>query len=278
MSSAYHPQSNGRAEVAVKAVKRLMRTNVSSAGTLDTDCFLKAMLQFRNTPDPDCGISPAQIVFGRHLRDNLLFTDYLNRSQYSKRWQDAWEAKEDALRTRFIRTSENLNKHARPLPPLAPGDKCFVQNQTGQHAKKWYHTGTVMRVLPHDKHAIKMDGSGRVTYRNRRFLRRYTPVSLSVQQGCHPVSPVPYHVECSPPATTEMPDKLALSPVEHEPGRQNVVPEEIRESPESEVPPSQRPQPVISMRGSVPRKEPLALRRLRDFNAPGLGELATDPV
>ena len=74
--------------------------------TLDTDHFLRAMLQFRNTPNPDCEVYPAKIVFGRPLRDNFLFTDYLKRSQYSQRWQDAWKAKEEALRARFIRTSE----------------------------------------------------------------------------------------------------------------------------------------------------------------------------
>lgn len=90
VSSAYHPQSNRRAEVAVKCVKRLMRSNVGPLGTLNTDRFLKAMLQLRNTPDPDCGVSPAEIVFGRPLRDNLLFTEYLSRQRYSKRWQEAW--------------------------------------------------------------------------------------------------------------------------------------------------------------------------------------------
>ena len=181
ISSAYNPSSNGRAEVAVKSVKRLMRSNLGPFGSLDTDQFLRAMLQMRNTPDPDCGVSPSQIVFGRPLRDNLLFTDYVDRGKYSKRWQDAWSAKEEALRARFIRTSEKINLHSKHLPPLTVGEKCFVQNQTGPHAKKWYHTGTVMEVLPHHKYAVKMDGSGRITCRNRRFLKVYTPVSLTMK-------------------------------------------------------------------------------------------------
>ena len=113
VSSAYNPRSNGRAEVAVKTVKRMMRSNVGPNGSLNTDSFLKAILQLRNTPDPDCGYSPAEIVFGRRLRDNLLFSDYVNRGQYSKRWQQAWVAKEDALRARFVRTAEKINCHAR---------------------------------------------------------------------------------------------------------------------------------------------------------------------
>lgn len=118
ISSAYNPSSNGRAEVAVKAVKRLMRDNLGPGGSLETDRFLRALLEMRNTPDPDCNISPSEIVFGRPLGDNFLFADYLNRNRYSQRWQDAWSAKEEALRARFIRTSETINRHSRYLSPL----------------------------------------------------------------------------------------------------------------------------------------------------------------
>jgi len=45
LSSAYYPQSNGRAEVAVKSTKCLLRSNMGPAGTLDTDNFLRAMMQ-----------------------------------------------------------------------------------------------------------------------------------------------------------------------------------------------------------------------------------------
>lgn len=47
LSSSYHPQSNGRAEVAVKLTKRLLRSNTGPSGTLDTDRFLRAMMQLR---------------------------------------------------------------------------------------------------------------------------------------------------------------------------------------------------------------------------------------
>ena len=79
VSSAYHPQSNGRAEVAVKTAKRLLRSNVGPSGALDSDRLLRALLQLRNTPDPDCSVSPSQIVFGRHLRDTLSFASGLDK-------------------------------------------------------------------------------------------------------------------------------------------------------------------------------------------------------
>ena len=71
ISSAYHPRANKRAELAVKHAKRLIRGNISQSGSLDTDKVLQALLMHRNTPCPITGLSPAQVVFGRVLRDAL---------------------------------------------------------------------------------------------------------------------------------------------------------------------------------------------------------------
>ena len=46
LSAAYNPHSNCRAEIAVKAGKRLLRDNVGYNGTLDTDKVMRAVLQF----------------------------------------------------------------------------------------------------------------------------------------------------------------------------------------------------------------------------------------
>ena len=69
VSSAYFPQSNSRAEVAVKAAKRLLMSNISLNGDLNNNSFLRALLQLLNTLDPDCDLSPAEIVFGHSFRD-----------------------------------------------------------------------------------------------------------------------------------------------------------------------------------------------------------------
>ena len=71
LSSAYNPRSNGRAEVAVKSMKRLLQDNVSPNGDIDSEGYVRAILQLRNTPDPMNGISPSEVVFGRPLRDVL---------------------------------------------------------------------------------------------------------------------------------------------------------------------------------------------------------------
>ena len=83
ISSAYHPQSNKRAEVAVKSAKRLVRDNLTPAGDLNTDRFARALLMHRNTPDPEAKVSPAEIVYGHPLRDPIPRTSYTPR----KDWQ-----------------------------------------------------------------------------------------------------------------------------------------------------------------------------------------------
>ena len=47
--SAYHPHSNLRAETAVKTVKRIITGNVAPCGSLNTDSFMAALLQYRNS-------------------------------------------------------------------------------------------------------------------------------------------------------------------------------------------------------------------------------------
>ena len=70
-SSSYLPFSNGRAEVEVKTAKRLLMNNIFSEGPPDTDNMVRALLTLRNTPDPSCKLSPAEVLFGRRLRDTL---------------------------------------------------------------------------------------------------------------------------------------------------------------------------------------------------------------
>ena len=110
LSSSYFPQGNGRAEVAVKTTKRLLEDNVGLDGKLQTDSLVRALLQMRNTPDRDCRLSPAEILFGRTLKDAMPKLDkskmLFENPQIHRQWHDAWAAKEEALRSRLERSSE----------------------------------------------------------------------------------------------------------------------------------------------------------------------------
>ncbi|XP_066924129.1 uncharacterized protein [Clytia hemisphaerica] len=183
LSSAYNPQSNGRAEVAVKSAKRLLRSNTGPSGTLDTDRFLRAMMQLRNTPDPDCQLSPAEIVFGRPIRDAFAFINRLEKfsnEHVRPIWREAWQQKEEALRHRFHHAAEERNHHSRMLRDLRLGDRCYIQNQTGNNPKRWDRSGTIKELHGHDSYTVKVDGTGRLTRRNRRYLRRFEPASVDI--------------------------------------------------------------------------------------------------
>ena len=84
---------------------------------------------------------------------------------------------------RFSRSQEDLNIHRRALTPLSVGDKVFIQNQHGTHPNKWNRTGLVVEIGNFDQNRIRVDGSGRLTLRNRRFLRQYTPASTIIESG-----------------------------------------------------------------------------------------------
>ena len=71
LSSAYFPQSNGRAEVAVRITKRLLEDNINPDGGINNDNVVRALLQLRNTPDKHCNLSPAEVLFGRRLKDAM---------------------------------------------------------------------------------------------------------------------------------------------------------------------------------------------------------------
>ena len=122
LSSAGLPSSNGRAELGVKTAKRLLMENVGPSGTLDSDGVVRALLTYRNTPEPGCKLSPAQILLGRPLRDTLPYISkevmVFNNSDILPQWREAWAAKEEALKTRYMKTLETLQEHSRSLPPL----------------------------------------------------------------------------------------------------------------------------------------------------------------
>ena len=50
-----------------------------------------------------------------------------------------------------------------------------VQNQRGKDPLRWDRSGIVVEDLGNQQYTVKMDGSGRVSLRNRKFLRKIEP-------------------------------------------------------------------------------------------------------
>ena len=77
-----------------------------------------------------------------------------------------------------MRAAERWSEHTKRLPHVVVSDKVRVQNQTGPHPTKWDKTGTITEVRQYDQYVVKLDGSGRMTIHNRKFLRKYIPVMM----------------------------------------------------------------------------------------------------
>ena len=131
-------------------------------------------------------------------------------------WVMLREDREKALAKRAVSNMEKLDHSCRVLPKLAVGDSVLVQNQVGNHPSRWDITGVVVEVEEHDQYVVKVDGSGRMTTRNRKFLKKITPYSMTKhfrQDDARICPPTP----APPPVTTPAPPPVsttALPPAE----------------------------------------------------------------
>ena len=167
-SSTFYPQSNGRAEAAVKSAKRILEGNISPmSGQLNTDNASKALLNHRNTPNQETGISPAVALYGYALKDHLPRFRPLRQE-----WQEILDQREEAMAKRHQRPI----KTGHDLQPLAIGSPVQIQNQAGNRPRKWHNTGVVVETLPNRQYKIRVDGSNRVTLRNRKYVKLIDPV------------------------------------------------------------------------------------------------------
>ena len=145
LSSPYNPQSNGHAEIAVKAVKYLYK---KEGGNWES--FLKALRAFRDTPRAD-GKSPAMLFLGRTLRTEL------PRLPGSYDMVNVEPRQERPAGTEF------------ELSALEPGARVRIQDPK---TKRWEDIGTVTR--KHDQgrsYYVDVDDGPSDVWRNRKFLK-----------------------------------------------------------------------------------------------------------
>ena len=178
MSTPHYPQSNGHAESAVKAVKHFIQ-KVAPTGNIDCEAFDRGLLELRNTPN-HTGRSPAQVLYGCPLRSCVP----AHASAFQKQWQARDESCDRRAAARHRDATRRYDSHARPLQPLQRGDVVRVQDSTTQ---RWDKVGTVMGVGRSRDYLLKMP-SGRVWWRNRRFIRPIPPPDTSSSTE-HPPAP-----------------------------------------------------------------------------------------
>ena len=112
----------------------------------------------------DIGLSPAQMLLHRQLRDHIPVNPKLYKPNRS--WIISAMDREHAIERRNANDTTRYNSTAHDLPPLVPRTPVTIQTK-----RKWDRSGVVVEVLPNRQYRIKVDGSGRVVLRNRRFLK-----------------------------------------------------------------------------------------------------------
>ena len=96
----------------------------------------------------------------------------------------------DAFR-KVIAISRSLNESALVHVPYHHWKlETMFASKAKLDPRKWDKTGTIIEVKQFDQFGIKVDDSGRVTLRNRKFLRCFTPIIPRIPSS-HPSSSPP---------------------------------------------------------------------------------------
>ena len=106
------------------------------------------------------------------------------------------DIRERALSHKHALADRRWTEHTKSLPPMAVGTHVHIQNQTGPRPNKWDKTGVVVEVLDFHQYAVRVDGSGRQTIRNRHFFvtaRQQSPRHTAREdvQTLSPTTPAP---------------------------------------------------------------------------------------
>lgn len=159
MSSPGHPSANGKAEAAVKIIKTMMIKTLEEGQDQN-----EALLELRNTPRQDTGLSPAQMMFGRQTRSMIPEANRRKNLKIEKR------------SSRKLAIKKSYDKKARDLPVLEKGQSVYFEHKKGELWKK----GKVVERLSNRSYIVKTE-SGSV-YRRNRYHMRPTKVNIQIRE------------------------------------------------------------------------------------------------
>jgi hypothetical protein len=204
-SSPHLSRSNGRAEAAVKALKKMVLGTLGPGQTVPKrDDLLEGLAILRNTPK-EGGRSPAEMLYGKAMRDTL------PTHPYTSKWRKAFRELDEVAATTRGKKEAAYDAKAIPLGDLKPGEHVLVQDTM---TKRWTITGRVVEALPKRDYLIRQT-SGRIVRRNRVLLRKRHFVGSPTPHGVtatHPTPPIPPVVVAGPAATPPVPAPTAEAP------------------------------------------------------------------
>ena len=194
-SSPRYPQSNGKAENAVKTVKRLFK-KCKQAGQSG---FL-ALLDWRNTPTEGIGTSPAERLMGCRCRTLLPVAANLLKPRYDT------EADAQALVGTKQRQQYYYNRAAKPLKTITPGETVRMK-LPGQDT---WSPGTCTEKLENRSYMVKVGDT--IYRRNRRHIQKTNEPPIAVHPEADQAFPAPPEDNLATP-----PDPSSEAPVtDHE--------------------------------------------------------------
>ena len=120
LTSVAFPHSNLNSKRTVSTAKRLCRDAITSMGGFDHTILTRGLLNLRNTPNPDTGLSPAEMPMGWQLRDFLLSKPHKTLTSHkdlADMWNKVADWREHALAPRQSRTNQDLTDKTRELAP-----------------------------------------------------------------------------------------------------------------------------------------------------------------
>ena len=150
--------------------------------------------------------SRAKIVFGRPIRDSL------PSKPMRKCWVNQNHHRELGMAKIKVENKEKLDERTKNLVPLEVGDHVSVQNQTGPNPTRWDKSGTVVEKHGHRQYSIRLEGSRRVTLRNRKFFRKVDPITIQNNVWSGPTSPRKMRSDGEPVTVEPTPRVVPTSP------------------------------------------------------------------
>ena len=158
-TSPHHPQSNGKAESAVKQAKKTLQTTRQSGND-----FYLALLNIRSTPQEGHNSSPALRLMNRRTKTTLPTSTSLLKP-YVPENTDTNIARKQLKQQRYY------NKGAKELGQLRKGDRVKVQ-PFGLGKKKWIDGEVKKEVRPC---SYEVEANSRIYITNRKHLRKCRP-------------------------------------------------------------------------------------------------------
>ena len=190
--------------MSLKHLKKMLRDIVGNSGNLDSDAVTEALLCHANTKCRVLNKSPAELAYGRCLKD------FFPRSVKSLLPIPAnllsGEVKDKLQEKIRSEGGQRWSEHTRVLPELKIGDFVQIQNLKGRNPLKSDYNGEIVGRHNVNSYAVKVNGTGKTTVRNRASLRKILP-------------PIPVHK----PITVQAPFQSSGPSAEPAESRQRAV-------------------------------------------------------